>query len=51
MMTNESNENIMQIFFALFITFPVNDVFKTYLENVFGAENIMTYGEFMRLET
>ena len=36
---------------ALFFTFPVNDVFKTYLENVFGAENIMTYGEFMRLET
>ena len=35
---------------AVFITFPVNGAFKAYLENVFGAENILTYGEFMRIE-
>lgn len=35
---------------AVFITFPVCGNFKTYLEHVFGAESIMTYGEFMRLE-
>lgn len=35
---------------AVFITFPVNGAFKAYLENTFGVENIMTYGEFMRIE-
>lgn len=34
---------------ALFITVPVEGTFMKYLENVFGAENIMTYGDFMRL--
>ncbi|MCR4621172.1 MAG: UvrD-helicase domain-containing protein [Clostridiales bacterium] len=34
---------------AIFITFPVNGTFKTYLESVFGVENIMTYGDFMRI--
>lgn len=32
---------------AVFITFPVSENFKTYLEYLFGAENIMTYSEFM----
>lgn len=36
---------------AIFITFPINDAFKTYLSNVFGTENIITYSEFMRFET
>nr|MCR5732062.1 hypothetical protein [Sphaerochaetaceae bacterium] len=34
---------------ALFITVPVEGAFMKYLENVFGAENIMTYGDFMRI--
>lgn len=34
---------------ALFITVPVVGTFMSYLENVFGTENITTYSEFMRL--
>ena len=36
---------------ALFITVPVEGAFMRYLENVFGAENIMTYGDLMRLSS
>lgn len=34
---------------ALFITVPVDKAFMKYLEDVFHAENIMTYSDFMRL--
>ena len=35
---------------ALFITVPVNDSFMEYLKNVFGCENIMSYGDFMNMK-
>ena len=35
---------------ALFITVPVEGTFMTYLEYVFGTENIMTYSDFLRLD-
>ena len=34
---------------ALFITVPINNEFRVYLNNVFGAENIMNYTDFMKL--
>ena len=35
--------------FAMFITVPVNTEFRKYLNNIFGAENIMNYTNFMEL--
>lgn len=32
---------------AIFITVPVNGSFRSYLNNIFGAENIMNYGQFL----
>ena len=32
---------------AIFITIEINDEFERYLQNVFGANNIMTYKQFM----
>lgn len=32
---------------AVFITIEINDEFKRYLQNIFGADNIMTYKQFM----
>lgn len=34
---------------AIFITVPVNNQFRNYLNHVFGAENVMNYGQFMGL--
>jgi DNA helicase-2/ATP-dependent DNA helicase PcrA len=35
----------------LFITFPVENNFKLYLEKVFKKENILTYSDFMKYKT
>ncbi len=35
---------------ALFITVPINNEFRAYLNNVFGEENIMNYTNFMNLK-
>lgn len=32
---------------AIFITVPVNNSFRSYLNNVFGAENVMNYNQFL----
>lgn len=32
---------------AIFITVPVNSSFRSYLNNIFGAENVMNYNQFL----